>query len=89
MEEVRKNPALKLIQGSSTDDAAVQEACLDTEAVILGVATAPVWPVSFLFSLEMDMPTCLSMFFFFSGWHPLRLVPVTLVFPLFPSHQGL
>ena len=65
MEEVRKNPALKLIQGSSTDDAAVQEACLDTEAVILGVATAPVWPVSFLFSFEMDMPTCLSMFFFF------------------------
>lgn len=87
MEEVRKNPALKLIQGSSTDDAAVQEACLDTEAVILGLATAPVWPVSFLFSFGMDMPTCLS--FFFSGWDPLRLVPVTLVFPLFPSHQGL
>lgn len=49
MEEVRKNPALKLIQGSSTDAAAVQEACLDTEAVILGVATEPVglFPVQF------------------------------------------
>lgn len=43
-EEVRKNPALKLIQGSSTDDAAVQEACLDTEAVIVSLGGPPKGP---------------------------------------------
>eukprot|EP00438_Fugacium_kawagutii_P015195 Skav227620 [mRNA] locus=scaffold1141:690532:691658:- [translate_table: standard] len=33
--DLRKYPALKLIQGSSTDAAVVQEACRDSEAVIL------------------------------------------------------
>ena len=37
MQDLRKNPALKLIQGSSTDAVAVTEACQETEAVILGL----------------------------------------------------
>lgn len=43
-EDLRKNPALKLIQGSSTDAVAVTEACQETEAVIVSLGGPPRGP---------------------------------------------
>ena len=61
-QDLRGHPAVKLVEGSSTDSGAVQEACLEAEAVHLGGKPC-----------ETQRGTSYLIFFELAGKQPLNM----------------